>query len=231
MERLKQSSYTAKTDHLRRLLDKTRKVGDSRKTRKTWLDIFHFLGQLLWTLGVFGQLLWNLADISERFLQSFLGTPTSNWPAPEPLIELESPDVTLFCLACWVRGVLGLLENDETAMWSPSYYGVTSRHLAKWSFLLSLTSLWWNPKFKEGYRGYHRHIEGFYDWYKYQALLLTARGLFWLMINNGLFDRVDPSAAVGVHMFMLGFTITVCIFGPKPSLESSNLVTGYNCGA
>jgi hypothetical protein len=211
VKQLEKSSYEAKADHLRRLLERTRKIGASRTARKTWLDVFHLLGQLLWTLGVFGQLLWNLTGICGHFLRGFSGIPVSHLPSQDPLIEIISSAIALPFLAYSVRDVLELVDNGGTSMWSPSYYGVTVYNLAKWGFLLSLISFWWNPKFKQGYRGYHRHIGGFYDWYKYQALLLLTRAMFWLAIKYGLFDHIDQSAMVGVHIFMLGFTVGVSI--------------------
>lgn len=216
MERLKQSSYTAKTDHLRRLLDRTRKAGAFSKTRRTWLDFFHVLGQFLWSLGILGQLLWNLAGIAGSLLRYLLSTSTPNLPPPGPFIELESSDAPPSpSRASWVWDILEFLDNDGTSIWSPGYYGVTVHNMVKWSLLFNLVAFWWNPKFKEGYRGYHRHIRGFYDWYKYQALLSIARVLFWFLISYGSPDRIDQSATLGLHIFELVFIIWVCIFGPQ----------------
>jgi hypothetical protein len=214
VERLKQRSYTAKTDHLRRLLDKTRQNVVPGNTRKTWLDVFDILGQISWILGVFGQVLWNFVGISGHLVRRFLDMSTSNLLSSEPLIDPDS-DIALSPLASWMQALLDILDLDGNSIWSTGYYGITLRNLAEWSLLLSFISIWWNPKFKEGYRGYHRHIKGFQDWYKYQFLLLITRVAFWAMMKYELLDRVDPSATFGVHIFMLGFTVSVYTFGPK----------------
>jgi hypothetical protein len=192
------------------------------KTRKTWLDVFDILGQMTWITGVFGQLFSNFVGISRYLIQRLLDIPTSDLLSSEPLIDPDS-DNALSPLASWMQAVVNILDHDGTSMWSPDYYGVTVRNLVKWSLFLGFISFWWNPKFKEGYRGYHRHIKGFQDWYKYQALLLIARVVFWFVMKFELLDRVDPSATIGVHVFMLGFTISVRIFGPKSSQQSLNL--------
>ena len=221
VERLKQSSYTAKTDHLRRLLDKTRQNVAPGKKRKSWLDVSHILGEILWILGIFGQLLWNFVGISGHLTRRLSDISTSDLLTSEPLIDPDS-DIAVSPVASWMPAVVNILNHDGTSMWSPGHYGIIVRNLAKWSLLLSFISFWWNPKFKEGYRGYHRHIKGFQDWYKYQALLLIARVVFWSMMRYKLLDRVDPSATIGVHIFMLGFTILVYTFGPKSSQQPPN---------
>jgi hypothetical protein len=221
VERLKQSSYTAKTDHLRRLLDKTRQNVAPGKTRKTWLDVFDTLGQICWIVGILEQLFWNFLGISGHVLRRLSDFSTSDLLSSEPLIDPDS-EIALSPLASSMQSLLNILDHDGSSMWSPGYYGITVRNLAKWSLVLTLISFWWNPKFKEGYRGYHRHINGFQDWYKYQALLFIARVLFWFMMNYEFLDHVDPSATVGVHIFMLGFTISACILGPKSGQQSAN---------
>jgi hypothetical protein len=220
-ERLKQSSYTAKTDHLRRLLDKTRQNVAPGKSKKTWLDVFDILGQISWILGIFGQLLWDFVGTSGHLIRRFLDISTSDIFSSEPLIDPDS-DIALSPLASWMQAVLNILDYDGNSIRPSGYCGITISNLAKWSLLLSIISIWWNPKFKEGYRGYHRHIKGFQDWYKYQVLLLIARVVFWSLIKYELLDRVDPSATIGVHIFMLGFTVSVYTLAPKSSQQPTN---------
>ncbi len=208
VERLKQSSYTAKTDHLRRLLDKTRQNVAPVKARKSWLDVFDVLGQVCWVLGMSGQILWNSMGISGHLLRRLLEISTSDFLYSEPLIDPDL-DIASSPLTFWMQAVIDILDHDGTSVWSLGYYGINVRHLAKWSLLLSFISFWWNPKFKEGYRGYHRHIKGFQEWYKYQALLLITRVIFWSTMKYELLEGIDPSATVGGNIFMLGFTISV----------------------
>jgi len=216
IERLKQSSYTAKTDHLRRLLDKTRQNVAPRKKRKSWLDVFDILGETFWTVGVFGQLLWNFVVLFGHLMHRFLHISISDLLSSDPLTDPDS-DITFSTLTTLMQPMLDIMKYDGNTMCSLGYQGIAVRNLAKWSLLLSFLSIWWNPKFKEGYRGYHRHIKGFQDWYKYQVLLLIARVAFWYMLKYQLLDRIDPSATIGVHIFMLGFTILVSTPGSKSS--------------
>src|SRR6185436_4840701 len=60
LERIQQAGYTAKTDHLRRIIDR------SRQTRAGWrtpLDVLDLLGRRLWQAGLALQLLWQLSVI------------------------------------------------------------------------------------------------------------------------------------------------------------------------
>lgn len=210
-QRLKQSSYTAKTDHLRRLLDKTRKTGMRRKTKKTWLDVFQFLGQVLWTFGIYGQLGWNILGMTGHVLRR-LPLSSSELPSMDSTDSLDPKGLaSIISFAVdWLQTILQSVPNCGLSMPSPDDY----KHfpdLAKWSLLISFVSIWWNPKFKEGYRGYHRHITGFSDWYKHQGLLYVARVLFWVMMRLEAFGQNDAPATFGAHLFMLSFTIYVSL--------------------
>lgn len=216
VKRLKQSSYTAKTDHLKRLLDKTRQHVTPGKTKKSWLDFFDILGRIFWIVGFFGQFLCNSVGLSRHITRRLSEISTSNLPSSDPLID---PDlyITISPLAVLMQSMQKILGHDGTSIWSLEYYGVTISHLSQWSMLVSSLAIWWSPKFKEGYRGYHRHIKGFQDWYKYQSLLFIVRTIFWYMMRHELLDRIDPSAAIGTYIFMLCFTISVYTLGSEPS--------------
>lgn len=212
VDRLKQSSYTAKTDHLRRLLDKTREKGATRKTKPTWLDLFQFLGQLLWTFGIYSQLAWNVLGLSGILRQRVVDLWSVDLSSEDLPIssDLDEPNALLLSIVLWMRSSVGALESYGVAAAFLSDYEFIP-DLAKWSLVLTLVSFWWNPKFKEGVRGYHRHINGFYDWYKYQGILLVVRAIFWVMMGFEVFSRIDRPATLGAHIFMLFFTSVVGI--------------------
>jgi hypothetical protein len=81
--------------------------------------------------------------------------------------------------------------------------------LLSWSFQCTLSSIWWNPKFKHFNNGFMNHIRGFGEWYKYQAILLLVRGLYYYMIRTtALRDPLSP-ATLGAHLFGFGFVTHV----------------------
>jgi hypothetical protein len=212
VDRLRQSSYTAKTDHLRRLLDKTRRNGTTHKNKPTWLDAFQFLGQLLWTFGIYGQLAWNVVGISGFLRQLFLDLWSIDLSSEDIPIssEFDGAKAWLLAVVSWMRNIVDALEGYGIPTdYQSGYQPIPD--LTRWSLLLTMASLWWNPKFKEGVRGYHRHISGFYDWYKYQSFLFIVRSLFWVVMGFKAFSRIDARATLGAHLFMLVFTIMVHI--------------------
>jgi hypothetical protein len=194
-------------------LDKTRQKIAPAKSGKSWLEVFDILGRAFYFVGVLGQLLWNFAGASVYLLWRSSNILNFDLLHSEPLIDPDS-DIVLSSLGSWIQAALDILYNDGTSTWSPKYSGIDACSLARGALLFTFLSFWWNPKFKEGYRGYHRHIKGFQDWYKYQALLLVARVVFWFVMKYELLHGVGPSATFGVHIFMLGFTLLVST--PKP---------------
>lgn len=205
-ERLKQSSYTAKTDHLRRLLDKTKNHTIARRRNTTWLDVLSFLGQLLWTFGIFAQLVydsWGCLGFVRHQLAHALSVDAIVDDLPIGS-DADGSNSWLFYLATRLRSALSNSDVPASAVLE-----CPSAGLARWGLILTAASLWWNPKFKEGIRGYDRHITGFREWYTYQGLLLTARALFWFISGTATLSRIDAPAAIGAHFFMLCFTVMV----------------------
>ena len=73
IERLKESSKTAKSDHLRRLLDKSRARSSGNKIIAFSLSgLLVFIGSFLWYGGLLGQLLWNFTSLLQPNLSPML---------------------------------------------------------------------------------------------------------------------------------------------------------------
>jgi len=86
----------------------------------------------------------------------------------------------------------------------------TSRTWAWFSLISSVSSIWWNPMFKQMSNGFMNHIKGFGDWYKLQFLLIVVRSLFYYTMGTSVF--ADPFSVVsqGAHVFILCFVTLVC---------------------
>jgi len=96
--RIQQAGYTAKTDHLRRIIDRSRKT---RVSTTTPLDALDVLGRRLWHTGLALQLVWQLSAIHATLAQldSAAWPPWFRWglaassqvflrlPGPAPLLR------------------------------------------------------------------------------------------------------------------------------------------------
>lgn len=104
--------------------------------------------------------------------------------------------------------------------------------IIRWSFMATVASCWWNPKFVQSIRGFTRPIIGLSNWYTYQAMLLFLRMLFPQLVGQSSRQASQLSTQLGAHAFMALFTVyiyqlagkavrtdTSPLFGPK--LEGS----------
>ena len=60
---LREASYTARTDHLRRMMDRTR-TRQQETRRRGILDVFDFAGRWTWHLGFMLQFWWHVAVLA-----------------------------------------------------------------------------------------------------------------------------------------------------------------------
>ncbi|KAI1117620.1 hypothetical protein F5Y14DRAFT_403312 [Nemania sp. NC0429] len=145
-KKLHQASYTAQTDHLRRMMDRTRSQRVGIKKRGP-LDIINYLGKLGWYAGFVLQAVWHLTVVSLLLT--------------EPYSSIRDGNRIHVILGSFHRmGSLMLPYPDR---------------IMRWAIHLSMCSFPWNPRFKETIRGFTAHILGFRQWYTYQLLVLLLR--------------------------------------------------------
>lgn len=203
-QHLDRAIYTAKADHLRRTLDRTRANGGPGKTRPwTWADVITLLGKTMWWSGLVGQMLWNFTGLLLAVAPNVLKTCGTAVDSSDAAIKSDSG----FC-----RVVTYLVDEAPTLL---SILHNTSAHhlprLAKWSFMSSLFSSWWNPHIKANSRGFRAHIVGTRNWYEFQVIWIIGRAIFWFVMGHGVFSTVDAPATKGAHALMLLFSILVCL--------------------
>ncbi|KJZ72711.1 hypothetical protein HIM_07903 [Hirsutella minnesotensis 3608] len=172
--RIRQAGYTAKTDHLRRMMDLSR--GRKPLTTRTSLDRINTLGRMIWNAGFLLQLLWHLTAV----------VPLLDQPGD----GLRDPDVPGFVAATlgWINRLTAASPAPDTLMW--------------WSTAAAVASAWWNPHFVQFNRGFTRHLLGFTQWYCFQALIIFCRAMFRgvLVIDGGLGQ--SSQAQVSAHIAM-----------------------------
>ncbi|KAI1427474.1 hypothetical protein F5Y12DRAFT_736833 [Xylaria sp. FL1777] len=146
-KKLLQASYTAQTDHLRRMMDRTRMRRMTVK-RRGLLDFVDTLGGACWYAGFVFQGAWHLTVICLLLTESYTSTP-------------QDGD--------WMHAILGSFHRICTLMLPyPDW-------LMQWAINLGMCSFPWNPRFKQSIRGFTAHILGFRQWYTYQLLALLER--------------------------------------------------------
>jgi hypothetical protein len=180
LERMKQAGKTAKTDYLRRLMDKSRaRRSANRSNAITFSGSLESIGKCLWYIGLLGQLLWHVTALA--------AATAHNYPA-----MLDYP------LPTFLSTLLSTLSEITAPI-------PTSSTLGRWSLICSAASFWWNPKFRYLNKGFMNHIKGFGDWYKYQVLLLVVRGLFYFSMGTGILADRYAAPTGTAHVFIFGF--------------------------
>lgn len=181
LERMREAGRTAKADHLRRLMDKSRARKSVCVNNLSFSKSIDFAGKLLWYMGLLGQIVWNIMAL----------VAIAQHNNHEALDSFLQPSL------------LALLDH--------AIHVSTSRAWAWSSLFCTIASCWWNPMFKQVNSGFMNHIKGFRDWYKFQFLLVVIRSLFYYIMGTGVFMDPFSAASTGAHTFFLCFVTLVCI--------------------
>ncbi|ROW06850.1 hypothetical protein VMCG_03968 [Cytospora schulzeri] len=143
-EQLNKAAYTAKTDHLRRMLDRS---AETRiLTTKSTVNYISAAGKWLWVASLLLQLLWHMCLIHQKVVARYDEKDQTSWKL-------------------LLARAFGLLST---------YLPIPYR-IVRWSFWSSLLSFWWNPKWVETWRGFHKHLVGFASYYRFQVLILLLK--------------------------------------------------------
>ncbi len=182
-ERIKATGYAAKTDHLRRMMERTKARG-GRSRKPGWRDVVLFLGKMGWSISLMGQMWWNIMCVLVRR------------EAGDELGRIEKDPSMFVCLR---QAILNdVAEECET----------TAFRWARIALFLGLMSMWWNNRFIEKVRNSGGRMVGLRDYYKLQVIIITARAsALWLFGGNWIV--LDEARFRGVHLFLLVFTMLV----------------------
>ncbi|KAI1506192.1 Ima1 N-terminal domain-containing protein [Biscogniauxia marginata] len=150
--KLHDASYTAQTDHLRRMMDRTRSRRRDVK-RRGILDAVDVVGKWSWHLGFSLQFLWHIIVIVSLFVEHYATSEDAS----------RFGSILIYCY----RISLGRLPDPD--------------RLITWAINLGMCSFPWNPRFKQTIRGFTTHILGFRQWYSYQLVILLIRAICLLI--------------------------------------------------
>ncbi|KAI1449613.1 Ima1 N-terminal domain-containing protein [Annulohypoxylon stygium] len=176
-KKLHEASYTAQTDHLRRMMDRTRSHRQEVKQRG-FLDVVDTLGKWSWYLGFAFQFIWHISMV---------------WPLiVDPYIQSGADSRIVTAL----KGIYQLIGDRRDRL--PQL--PQASQFMQWAITLGIYSLPWNPRFKQTIRGFTSHYLGFKHWYTYQLFILLVRYAGLSMAQYSSSQGTQASAQLGAQL-------------------------------
>jgi hypothetical protein len=182
-ERIRATGYAAKTDHLRRMMDKTRHFRSSPYEWK-WRHIVVYAGAFGWWAGLLGQILWNvLGAVAKRDG------------------ELREDNTSVSLRQC--------LQSGVSIGWKAIDCVESAESLATFSLISGLFSIWWNPCLASKLHGRPGRMVGLSEFHKLQGILALSRLLAWYAVREGKGSYLDLSIFHAIHatMFVLNLVV------------------------
>ncbi|KZF25754.1 hypothetical protein L228DRAFT_280970 [Xylona heveae TC161] len=189
--RINAAGYAAKTDHLRRMIDRTKVSGGVKRTSTVmgWRDVVLAAGAFWWWTSLTGQLLWNASGAFPR-------------AGLDDGLRSEEGVAAPIVLCAWQAWT-------EKELAQACFTGMSS--IAGYSLLLNVASLWWNKCLKQKVHGAQGRMVGLDDYYKLQIVTLLVRLIAWWALQS-LDVGLDVQGAVrGAHCFLLLFNILTAV--------------------
>lgn len=187
-QRIRAAGYAAKTDHLRRMMQRTKHGSvPSRKVGWGWRNVLVFLGGQAYAISIILSLIWHIFGV-------FLN------PIPEyGMRPAETPGPKI-CLTQAVRD-----QEVEQACFSSMV------PLAKDGLMLGIFSFWWNNRLNEKVKGSGGRMVGLSAHLKFQMVVLAARATgIWCLQEVGTI-KLALQVFRAAHLFMIIFTIIVSL--------------------
>ena len=178
-DRIQQSGYFAKTDHLRRMRENTQNTMLHMKQNWRRTSLLTLVGSLVWFSSTLVLLLWHgfgaLAQEEDG---------------------LRNDSITLkYCmLDGFTSRKVDLGCSKE--MYSP----------AGWVIVMSLLTLYWNPVMR---RRWIDRAVGLKEFYKLQLTTAFARSVVWYVLGKAKDMELEDNAVKACHITMLAFNVIV----------------------
>ncbi|KAL4896465.1 Ima1 N-terminal domain-containing protein [Aspergillus ambiguus] len=184
-QRIRQAGYEAKSDHLRRMMDRSKAGRAARQARNwNWRSLLVFAGAIGYWTSIAGQLSWNL------------------WSALDSEDALLDPDDTTaspYVLPCMLQAL--------TTRQVPRSCSVDLAPYAGLSLVAGILSLWYNPKLRLKVEGRGGRFVGLGEYYKVQLIVMVVRCVFWGVLRDPSSSGLEPTLPPALHIFMIFFTI------------------------
>ncbi|KAL4956970.1 Ima1 N-terminal domain-containing protein [Aspergillus filifer] len=184
--RIRQAGYEAKSDHLRRMMDRSKAGKAARKARQwNWRSLLVFAGAMCYWASIAGQLAWSM---------------TSALPVEGPLLDDPEDSLTSPSIASRFNETLRALNL-------PSHCPVDLVPYAGLSLVAGILSIWWNPKLRLKVEGRGGRFVRLGEYYQVQLIVLVARCAFWAVLRDPSSHGLDATLPPALHTFMVLFTI------------------------
>lgn len=184
-ERIRAAGYAAKTDHLRRMMDRTRGFGIQYRDAG-WASPLVTLGGVGWFLSLSGQILWDGLFLF-KFSEERHG-----------LRDAQDSVSGSMCLQQIMRGSGSISDCTELL------YAAAGLAL-----LLGVLSSWWNPMLQETRRRKGGRAVGIAEFHQLQGILLTVRCVTWWYIpSSDLNDQMTKAAHLSLLVLAVVLTVT-----------------------
>ncbi|GLA43415.1 hypothetical protein AnigIFM63309_001149 [Aspergillus niger] len=186
-QRIRQAGYEAKSDHLRRMMDRSKAGRAARQARRwNWRNLLVLAGALGYWISVAGQLSWNV--------WSALTVEES-----EPLQDPDSPSISPSIVSC----VPLLFETRRV----PNHCSMDLAPYAGLALIAGILSIWWNPKLRLKVEGRGGRFVKLGEYYQVQLIILVVRCAFWGVLRDPSSSGLPPDLPPTLHLFMIFFTI------------------------
>ncbi|KAL2808727.1 Ima1 N-terminal domain-containing protein [Aspergillus granulosus] len=183
--RIRQTGYEAKSDHLRRMMDRSKAGKAARKARQwNWRSLLVFVGAICYWASIAGQLAWDL---------------TSALTVDEPLEDAGEIALSFPVGSC--------LQKSLETYRLPRHCSVDLVPYAGFALVAGIISLWWNPKLRLKVEGRGGRFLGLGEYYKVQLIIMVVRCAFWAVLRDPWSSGLDPTLPPALHSFMVLFTI------------------------
>ncbi|KAL3463204.1 Ima1 N-terminal domain-containing protein [Aspergillus heterothallicus] len=183
--RIRQTGYEAKSDHLRRMMDRSKAGKAARRARQwNWRSLLVLVGALCYWISITGQLAWDL---------------TSALTIDESLSVADGISMTYSVGPCFSN----LLQTYRL----PRHCVVDMVPHAGFALVAGILSLWWNPKLRLKVEGRGGRFMGLGEYYKVQLIVMVVRCAFWAVLSDPSSSGLDPTLPPALHSFMVLFTV------------------------
>ena len=179
-ERIRQAGYNAKTDHLRRMVERT-KSQQSFRRHWTWKEYLVSIAGYAWMVSVAGQLFWNATEMAKGGLGY--------------AVDLEHGKTLRSCMA----------ERPQHQTECLAY--LPANEVARISLLLGLLSFWWNNRLFEKLHTPRARLVGLGDHIVRQLILLGVRAAAWLWLQG---KEPTDDIVFASHAVLIASTVFVC---------------------
>jgi hypothetical protein len=183
-QRIRQTGYEAKADHLRRIMERSKASRAAKKARnRNWRSLLIFTGAIGYWASVTGQLVWN-----------FMGAVESGG-------IVSNRDSALSFLYAVSHMTEKLRRSGSSSTDLAPYAGV--------ALILGILSSWWNSKLRLKIEGISGRFVGLAQYYQFQLIVLVTRFVVWALLKDPDTSGMKPSLPPTLHAFMILFMVMV----------------------